>query len=160
VTRDLKIGLFALAANLALFSPALAGGAFDFRDPCINAPAEISDQRDADRLRVRQATEGIPALTACPKTWGPVAWIDENFKAAKNECSPWTQVIRAATGISAKDVAKNGPLGGENSELRKFANTIAGGTNSEVRKALRFLDPGNTSGIFGGQNSFFRKPFG
>lgn len=71
-----------------------------------------------------------------------------------------TQVFRAVTGISAKDIAKYGLLGGENSELRKLANSVAGGENSEVRKTLRFLDPGNTDGILGGPNSFFRKPFG
>jgi hypothetical protein len=73
----------------------------------------------------------------------PLGWIDGNFKAAKNEDNVVTQVFRAVTGVSAKDIAKFGPLGGPNSELRKLANTIAGGENSEVRKTLRFFDPSN-----------------
>jgi hypothetical protein len=90
----------------------------------------------------------------------PLGWIDGNFKAAKDEHNVVTQVFRAVTGISPKDIAKYGLLGGENSELRKLANAVAGGENSEVRKTLRFFDPGNHNGIFGGPNSFFRKPFG
>lgn len=90
----------------------------------------------------------------------PIDWVAGNIGAAKNEHNIVTQVFRGVTGISAKDIAKQGILGGDNSELRKLANAIAGGENSEVRKTLRFLDPGNTSGILGGPNSFFRKPFG
>ena len=71
----------------------------------------------------------------------PLGWIDGNFKAAKDEHNVVTQVFRAVTGISAKDIAKFGPLGGPNSELRKLANAIAGGENSEVRKGLRFSTP-------------------
>lgn len=90
----------------------------------------------------------------------PIGWIGGNFEAAKDEHNLVTQVFKAVSGISPKDIAKHGILGGENSELRKLANSIAGGENSEVRKALRFMDPSNTNGIFGGDNSFFRKPFG
>jgi hypothetical protein len=90
----------------------------------------------------------------------PIGWVAGNIDGAKNEHNIITQVFRGVTGISPKDIAKQGILGGDNSELRKLANAIAGGESSEVRKTLRFLDPGNTKGIFGGPNSFFRKPFG
>ncbi len=90
----------------------------------------------------------------------PIGWTIANFEAGKNEHNVVTQVFRAVTGISARAIAEHGLLGGDNSELRKLANAIAGGQNSEVRKALRFFDPGNGTGIFGGANSFFRKPFG
>jgi hypothetical protein len=90
----------------------------------------------------------------------PIGWIGGNFEAGKNENNLVTQVFRAVTGISPKDIAKYGILGGENSELRKLANAIAGGENSEMGKGLKFFDPGNRGGIFGGDNSVFRKPFG
>jgi hypothetical protein len=90
----------------------------------------------------------------------PIGWIGGNFEAAKDEHNLVTQVFKAVTGISPKDIAKYGILGGENSELRKLANAIAGGEQGEFRKALRFMDPSNEKGIFGGHNSFFRKPFG
>ncbi|MBB3746982.1 hypothetical protein FHX10_006535 [Rhizobium sp. BK591] len=90
----------------------------------------------------------------------PIGWIGGNFEAAKDEHNLVTQVFKAVSGVSPKDIAKHGILGGENSELRKLANVIAGGENSEVRKTLRFLDPSNTDGILGGSNSVFRKPFG
>jgi hypothetical protein len=90
----------------------------------------------------------------------PLNWIEQNIRASNRECTLITQFVRATTGISPRDIAKYGLLGGERSELRRFADIVAGGQNSEVRKTLRFLDPGNTQGIFGGANSFFRKPFG
>jgi hypothetical protein len=257
-----KSGLLALGISIALSSSALAGGAFDFLDPCIRARNEFSDQRSAVRARVAQAEATIATMKATPEfkvawekqkrldsrpyfdseigpklqkmgavdmdkafnmwfddmlasvapeelndiidqnyrelakqeiaeiraknetdfesaksdldasckrdvgsqvlrvTLAPLGWIDGNFKAAKDEHNVVTQVFHAVTGISAKDIAKYGLLGGENSELRKLANAVAGGENSEVRKTLRFFDPGNTGGIFGGANSFFRKPFG
>lgn len=87
----------------------------------------------------------------------PIGWIGGNFEAAKDEHNLATQVFRAVSGISPKDIAKYGILGGENSELRKLANAIAGGENSEARKALRFLDPSTDGGILGGKNSDARK---
>jgi hypothetical protein len=260
--RDLKTGLFALGISLALSSSALAGGAFDFLDPCIKARSEFSDQRAAVRARVAHAEASISTMTASPEfkdawkkqkkvdirpyfdkeiapalqklgvadinvafnvwyddmlasvapkeleelidrnyrelakqeiaairskndaefdqakseldsscksdvgnqvlrvTLAPLGWIDGNFRAAKDEHNVVTQVFHAVTGISAKDIAHYGLLGGENSELRKLANAVVGGPNGEVRRTLEFLDPGNTSGILGGPNSFFRKPFG
>ena len=73
----------------------------------------------------------------------PLGWVQGNFEAGKNEKNVVTQVIRAVTGISPDAIAKQGLLGGDNSEARKAANAIAGGPNSEVRKALRTLDPSN-----------------
>ncbi|WP_439360171.1 hypothetical protein [Bradyrhizobium sp. DASA03007] len=64
-----------------------------------------------------------------------------------------TQVFKAVTGISPKDIAKQGVLGGDNSELRKLANAVAGGENSAVREGLRMLDPRNEKGFVGGHNS-------
>jgi hypothetical protein len=128
---------------------------------------EIARIRSTTEAEYDNAKKDLDA--ACKKDVGnqvlrvalaPLSWIDGNFKAAKNEDNVVTQVFRALTGVSAKDIAKFGPLGGPNSELRKLANAIAGGENSEVRKTLRFLDPGNRDGIFGGPNSVFRKPFG
>ncbi len=79
----------------------------------------------------------------------PIGWIGGNFEAAKNEHNLVTQVFKAVSGISPKDIAKNGILGGENSDLRKLVNAAAGGENSEIRKGARFLDPTNTKGILG-----------
>jgi hypothetical protein len=67
-------------------------------------------------------------------TMAPIGWVAGNIDAAKNERNIFTQVFRGVTGISAKDIAEHGPLGGENSELRKLVNGIAGGENSEIRK--------------------------
>ena len=63
----------------------------------------------------------------------PIGWIGGNFEAAKDEHNIVTQVFRAVTGISPEDIAKQGILGGDNSELRKLANAVAGGENSEVQ---------------------------
>lgn len=258
----LKSSLLAITMSAALSSSALAGGAFDFLDPCIKARSDFSDQRNAVRARVAQFESNVPTFNAPPEfkeAWekqkrldsrpyfdkeiaprlqkmgavdmekafsmwfddmltsvapqelkdiidqnyrelakhelaairaknesdfesaksdldasckhdvgnqvlrvavAPLGWIDGNLNAGKDEHNVVTQVFRAVTGISGKDIAKYGLLGGENSELRKFANAIAGGENSEFRKELHFFDPGNTNGIFGGPNSFFRKPFG
>lgn len=62
-------------------------------------------------------------------------------------------MFKAVTGISPKDMAKQGILGGDNSELRKLANAVAGGENSAVREGLRALDPCNEKGFLGGHNS-------
>lgn len=83
----------------------------------------------------------------------PIGWIGGNFESAKNEKNIVTQVFKAVWGISPKDIAQQGILGGDNSELRKLANAVAGGENSEVRKGLRFLDPSNEKGFLGGHNS-------
>ncbi|MBI2740785.1 MAG: hypothetical protein HYX38_30150 [Rhodospirillales bacterium] len=258
-----KMVLFALASLvLAGASPAYAGGAFDFLDPCIKAKSDFRDERDVVRTRLQGAELKIDTMTpaagfraawlkdkraqarpvfdadvapqlaryglkdmdqafdawfkdmvaavdpqdleslistsyrvllkeelarvrsateasydaakaeldsSCKSDVGsqvlrvviaPLGWIGGNLEAGKSEKNIVTQVFRGVTGISAKDIAKHGILGGENSELRKLANTAAGGENSEVRKGLRFMDPGNPKGILGGPNSFFRKPFG
>jgi uncharacterized membrane-anchored protein YhcB (DUF1043 family) len=86
----------------------------------------------------------------------PISWIGGNFEAAKAEHNLVTQVFKAVSGISPKDIAKYGILGGENSELRKLANAIAGGENSDFRKTLRFMDPSNEGGILGGHESAVR----
>lgn len=90
----------------------------------------------------------------------PIGWIAGNFEAGKDEANIVTQVFRAVTGISLADIGEFGLLGGPNSELRRALNAVVGGENSAIREGLRFFDPGNTNGIFGGPNSFFRKPFG
>lgn len=66
--------------------------------------------------------------------------IDRNSQAAKNENGDIAGFIRLTSGISLTDIGKQGILGGDNSELRKLANSVAGGENSELRKALRSLD--------------------
>lgn len=86
----------------------------------------------------------------------PIGWVGGNIEGAQREHNIVTQVFRGVTGVSARDIASHGILGGENSELRKLARAIAGGPNSEVNKALRILDPSNTSGILGGPNSAAR----
>ena len=68
----------------------------------------------------------------------PIGWIGGNFEAAKDESNLVTQVFKAVSGISPKDIAEHGILGGEKSELRKLANSIAG-ENSEVNKVLRII---------------------
>ncbi|MGX1165749.1 hypothetical protein AB7M16_002015 [Bradyrhizobium sp. USDA 372] len=83
----------------------------------------------------------------------PIGWIGGNFESAKDEKNIVTQVFKAVTGISPKDIAKQGILGGDNSELRKLLNAVAGGENSAVRSGLRFLDPSNEKGVLGGHNS-------
>lgn len=83
----------------------------------------------------------------------PIGWIGGNFESAKNEKNIVTQVFKAVTGISPKDIAKQGILGGDNSELRKLLNAVAGGENSAIREGLRFLDPSNEKGILGGHMS-------
>jgi hypothetical protein len=83
----------------------------------------------------------------------PVGWISGNFESSKSEKNVVTQVFKAVTGISPKDIAQQGILGGDNSEARKLANAVAGGPNSEVRKTMRFLDPSNENGILGGHES-------
>ena len=131
------------------------------------ASEELARFRSQTEVEFDQAKSDLDS--SCKKDVGnqvlrvalaPIGWIGNNFEAAKDEHNIVTQVFRAVTGISPKDIARQGILGGDNSELRKLANAVAGGENSEVRKALRFLDPGNTKGIFGGSNSVFRKPFG
>ncbi|MER9669939.1 MULTISPECIES: hypothetical protein [unclassified Mesorhizobium] len=82
----------------------------------------------------------------------PIGIIGGNFEAAKDERNVVTQVFRAMTGISLKDIASHGILGGDNSELRKLVNGLVGGKNSEVNKFLQ--------APLGGGNSFFHKPFG
>ena len=256
--------LLALTLGVATLSvsPAFAGGAFDFLDPCIKARTDFSDQRQEFRTRADTLEATIPTMVATPEfreawinakqvqarpifdtdvapqlakyglkdmdqafdAWfkdmiasvdpqdlqdlinttyrslakeevaaerakteaayddaksdldgscksdvgsqvlrvavAPIGWVAGNFESAKSEKNIVTQVFHAVTGVSAKDIAKQGILGGDKSELRKLANAIAGGPNSEVRKGLRFLDPGNTDGWAGGKNSFFHKPFG
>lgn len=83
----------------------------------------------------------------------PIGWIGGNFESAKNEKNIVTQVFKAVSGISPQDIAKQGILGGDNSELRKLLNAVAGGENSAVREGLRFLDPSNEKGILGGHMS-------
>lgn len=131
------------------------------------AKEEVAKKRAQSDAEFAAAKEDLAA--ACRADVGsqtlrlvaaPVGWVIKSFEAGKNERNIYTQVFRAVTGISPLALSKQGLLGGDNSELRKLANAIAGGDGSEVRKALRFLDPGNMSGLFGGSNSFFRKPFG
>jgi hypothetical protein len=62
-----KSGLLALGMNIALSSTALAGGAFDFLDPCIKARNEFSDQRGAVRARVAEVEANIATMTATPE---------------------------------------------------------------------------------------------
>jgi hypothetical protein len=232
----------ALALATLSASPALAGGAFDFLDPCIKARSEFADQRQQVRAKYGNIESSIATMVAdagfrnawmdakrkqarpifdeqvapllaklkvtamdeafdawftdmigtippaeldelinttyrvlakeelaasrsktesdfdeakseldgsCKKDVGsqvlrvalaPVSWIGGNFESAKNEKNVITQVFKAVTGISPKDIAQSGILGGDNSELRKMANAVAGGRNSEVRKGLRKID--------------------
>lgn len=83
-----------------------------------------------------QVFRGTIAIVAAP-----IGWVSENFKSAKEESGAISQATKAVLGISADDIAKQGVLGGDNSEARKAANAVAGGKNSEVRKTLRALDP-------------------
>ncbi|WLC16635.1 hypothetical protein [Bradyrhizobium diazoefficiens] len=83
----------------------------------------------------------------------PIGWIGGNFESAKNEKNVVTQVFKSITGISPKDIAKQGILGGDKSELRKLANAVAGGEKSAIREGLRFFDPTNEKGILGGHDS-------
>ena len=84
----------------------------------------------------------------------PVGWIAGNFESAKNEKNAVTQVFKAVTGISPKDIAQQGILGGDKSEARKLANAIAGGPDSAVRQGLQLFDPNNEQrGFLGGHNA-------
>ena len=83
----------------------------------------------------------------------PVGWVAGNIDGARREHNIITQVFRGVTGISARDIARQGILGGDNSEARRLVQGITGGPNSEVNRGARFLDPSNTNGILGGENS-------
>ena len=69
--------------------------------------------------------------------------FDSNFEGAKNESGFGAKILRGGLGISWEDIKSRGLLGGDNSYLRKIVPTWSDG-----------------GGVFGGSNSFFRKPFG
>jgi hypothetical protein len=102
-----------------------------------------SAEFDKAKSELDQSCKTDVANQALRVALAPIGWVKGNFEAGKNEKNVITQVIRAVTGISPEAIAKQGLLGGDNSEARKAANAIAGGPSSEVRKALRALDPGN-----------------
>lgn len=130
------------------------------KEELLRATAESASKFEDARGKLNASCKSDVGNQALRLSLAPVGWVKGNIDGAKREKNIVAGVVRAATGISARDIAKYGVLGGPNSELRKLANTIAGGENGEVRKTLRFLDPGNTKGLFGGSNSVFRKPFG
>ena len=74
-------------------------------------------------------------------------WLEDRFitniDGAKNESGLGAKIIRGGLGISWEDIKNRGLLGGDNSYLRKIVPTWSDG-----------------GGVFGGSNSFFRKPFG
>lgn len=144
------------AAFDAWFNDMLGSIAPDDLDSIINitfrqlAKEEVAQSQDKTGADIDKAKNDLDS--ACKKDVGsqilrvamaPISWIGGNFEAAKDEHNLVTQVFKAVTGISPKDITKYGILGGENSELRKLANAIAGGKNSEIRKFMRSLDPSN-----------------
>jgi hypothetical protein len=71
------------------------------------------------------------------------ARFTSNFEGAGNESGFGAKVLRGGLGISWEDIKARGLLGGDNSYLRQIVPTWS-----------------DNGGIFGGENSFFRKPFG
>ncbi|MES3003902.1 MAG: hypothetical protein V4787_24640 [Pseudomonadota bacterium] len=69
--------------------------------------------------------------------------FQSNFEGAANESGLGAKILRGGLGISFEDIKARGLLGGDNSYLRRIIPTWS-----------------DNGGVFGGENSFFRKPFG
>ncbi|WP_181708720.1 hypothetical protein [Chthonobacter rhizosphaerae] len=97
----------------------------------------------------------------------PISWIGGNFEAAKDEHNLVTQTFKAVTGISPKDIAEHGILGG-NSELRKLVEAVGLTKKSAPIVILGEMDITNPDSAAGGfvrdlditnPGSGFRKEF-
>lgn len=64
-------------------------------------------------------TDGIGGKGCFGENNTLVKTFRDNIVAARRENTPPEQVIRAATGVSMKDIRDKGILGGDNSEARK-----------------------------------------